>query len=85
LTATPTLHCFAGTIAGTPTAADISVLPDSSSDSVIPQGIQPGDFNAPIDAIRSGNACVKVHTQTFPAGEIRGQVLAMTPVRLESW
>lgn len=64
-----------GTVTGTLTSADISVLPASNSDSVIPQGIQPGDFNALIDAIRSGNTYVNVHSQTFPSGEIRGQVL----------
>ena len=33
-----------GTVTGTITAADVSVLPASNSDSVIPQGIQPGDL-----------------------------------------
>jgi hypothetical protein len=40
----PTPCPASGTITGTITAADVSVLPVTSSDSVIPQGIEPGDF-----------------------------------------
>ena len=64
-----------GTITGTITAADVSVLPASNADSVIPQGIQPGDFNALVAAVRSGNGYVNVHSENFPNGEIRGQVV----------
>ena len=63
-----------GTVTGTITAADVSVLPVTNGDSVIPQGINPGDLAGMIDAIRSGNTYVNVHTATFPTGEIRGQV-----------
>jgi hypothetical protein len=63
-----------GTVTGTITAADVSVLPATNGDSVIPQGIQPGDLAALIKAVRSGNTYVNVHTSTFPSGEIRGQV-----------
>jgi len=63
-----------GTLTGTITAADVSVLPVTNPDSVIPQGIQPGDLAGFITAIRSGNTYVNVHTTTFPNGEIRGQV-----------
>jgi hypothetical protein len=63
-----------GTVTGTITSADVSVLPVSNADSVIPQGIQPGNFSGLVDAIRSGNAYVNVHSQTFPSGEIRGQI-----------
>jgi len=63
-----------GTVTGTITAADVSVLPVTNPDSVIPQGIQPGDLAGFITAIRSGNTYVNVHTTTFPNGEIRGQV-----------
>ena len=38
------------------------------------QGISAGEFAELIRAIRSGNAYVNVHTMTFPAGEIRGQL-----------
>ena len=63
-----------GAISGTLTAADVSTLPSSNTDSVIPQGIQPSDVNALLEAIRSGNSYVNVHTSNFPSGEIRGQV-----------
>jgi hypothetical protein len=63
-----------GTVTGTITAADVSVLPPSNGDSVIPQGIQPGDFAALVAAVRSGNTYINVHTTNFPNGEIRGQV-----------
>jgi hypothetical protein len=63
-----------GTITGTITAADVSVLPVTNGDSVIPQGIQPGDLTGLIRAIRRGDTYVNVHTTTFPSGEIRGPV-----------
>jgi len=63
-----------GTVTGTLTAADVSVLPVTNGDSVIPQGIQPGDLAGLIRAVQSGNSYVNVHTTMFPSGEIRGQV-----------
>lgn len=63
-----------GTVTGTIAAADVSTLPASNSDSVIPQGIQPADFAALLAAIGSGDTYVNVHTATFPSGEIRGPV-----------
>ena len=63
-----------GTVTGTITAADVSTLPANNADSVIPQGIQPGDLAGVLEAIRSGNSYVNVHSATFPNGEIRGQV-----------
>ncbi len=63
-----------GTVTGTITAADVSTLPATNGDSVIPQGIQPGNLAGLIKAIRSGDAYVNVHTATFPSGEIRGQI-----------
>lgn len=63
-----------GTVTGTLTAADVSTLPASNGDSVIPQGLQPSDLAGMIEAIRSGNTYVNVHTTNFPNGELRGQV-----------
>jgi CHRD domain len=65
-----------GPVTGTITAADVSVLPVTSADSVIPQGIQPADLAGMLEAIRTGNAYVNVHTENFPKGEIRGQIEA---------
>jgi hypothetical protein len=61
-----------GTVTGTITAIDVSTLPATNGDPVIPQGIQLGDLAGLIKAIRSGDTYV--HTTTFPSGEIRGQV-----------
>jgi hypothetical protein len=55
-----------GEVTGTITAAQV-VGP-------VPQGITAGEFDELIDAIRAGVAYVNVHTATFPAGEIRGQL-----------
>ena len=46
------------------------MLPVTNGDSVIPQGIQPGDLAGLIGAIRHGDTYVNVHTATFPSGEI---------------
>lgn len=63
-----------GEVTGTLTAADVSILPATNPNSVIPQGISPGDLAGVFSAILSGNSYVNVHTTKFPAGEIRGQV-----------
>lgn len=47
------------------------------SDAVIgpaAQGIAVGEFAELLAAIRSGNAYANVHTEKYPAGEIRGQI-----------
>jgi hypothetical protein len=53
-------------VSGTITAA--SVL------AVNGQHIPAGDFNAFIDILTSNSAYANVHTTSFPAGEIRGQI-----------
>lgn len=63
-----------GSVSGTITAADVSVLPANNPDSVIPQGVDPGNFGALAEAILSGTSYVNVHTKDFPTGEIRGQI-----------
>jgi hypothetical protein len=63
-----------GAVTGTITASDVSTLPSTNGDSVIPQGIQPGNLAGLIKAIRSGDTYINVHSQIFPSGEIRGQV-----------
>ncbi len=39
------------------------------------QGVSPGEFAEVLRAVRLGAAYVNVHTNLFPGGEIRGQVL----------
>jgi hypothetical protein len=63
-----------GTITGTITPADVSVLPATNGDSVIPQGLEPANLEGLITAIRAGTTYINVHSTTFPTGEIRGQV-----------
>ena len=38
------------------------------------QGIGPGEFSELLDAIRAGATYVNVHTEKYPAGEIRAQL-----------
>jgi hypothetical protein len=62
----PSVPC-AEEVSGTLTAA--SVVGAAAG-----QGVAAGDLDAVIQTLRSGNTYVNVHTSTFPAGEIRGQV-----------
>lgn len=39
------------------------------------QGIQPGDFGPILRAIKTGTTYVNIHTDKYPGGEIRGQVV----------
>jgi CHRD domain len=56
----------AGTVSDTIVPADI-VGPNA-------QGIAPGEFAELVAAIRAGRAYANVHSDKFPAGEIRGQI-----------
>jgi hypothetical protein len=48
----------------------------AASDVVGPaaQGIEPGEFDELVRAIRAGVTYVNVHNSNFPSGEIRGQI-----------
>jgi CHRD domain len=53
-------------VTGVLTAADVVA--------VSAQGVGEGDLGAAIRAIRQGEAYANVHTGSFPAGEVRGQI-----------
>lgn len=55
-----------GVVTGTIRAADV-VGPDD-------QALDPGELDELIEAIRAGVTYANVHTETFPGGEIRGQI-----------
>ena len=65
---TPACPTPSGTVSGVITAAQV-IGPAG-------QGIQPGEFAELVRAIRVGAAYANLHTTTFPAGEIRGQIKA---------
>jgi hypothetical protein len=56
----------AGTITGVIDPSDI-IGPTN-------QGVEPGNFEDFVRALRTGTAYANVHTTRFPAGEIRGQI-----------
>jgi hypothetical protein len=56
-----------GTVTGTLTAANVLAIAG--------QNVTAGDFNAITDALLTDTAYANVHTTSFPAGEIRGQVV----------
>jgi CHRD domain len=55
-----------GTITGTITAANVTG-PEA-------QGINPGDLDSALEAVRHGLSYTNMHTENFGGGEIRGQV-----------
>ena len=61
------------TITGTITAADVSPnIPATLA--ARNQGVDTGEFAELLEAIRSGNTYVNVHSSKFPGGEIRSQI-----------
>jgi len=46
---------------------------------IVSQGVEPGQFNELVRAIRAGVAYVNVHSSTFPGGEARGQLRLKEP------
>ena len=57
-----------GTVTGTLQAANMI------DGGIVNQGIAPGEFDELVAAIRAGVAYVNVHSTTFPAEEVRGQL-----------
>jgi hypothetical protein len=55
-----------GTVTGTLTAANVLAIAG--------QNVPAGDFQALVDALESDTAYANIHTSSFPAGEIRGEV-----------
>jgi hypothetical protein len=55
-----------GTVTGTITAANVLAIAG--------QHVSAGDFDALTDALMSNTAYANIHTQSFPAGEIRGEI-----------
>ena len=55
-----------GTVTGTLSAVNVLALAG--------QNVPAGDFQALVDALESHTAYANIHTKTFPAGEIRGEV-----------
>ena len=63
---TPACPAAPGVVSGTIEPADVLAIADQSVDA--------GDFDALLDAIRNGVTYANVHTDKFPAGEIRAQL-----------
>ena len=63
---TQTCPSPSGSVAGIVRAVDVLAVPA--------QGIAAGDLAEVIRAIRAGKAYANVHSSTFPAGEVRGQL-----------
>ncbi|MFN2411769.1 MAG: CHRD domain-containing protein, partial [Pyrinomonadaceae bacterium] len=70
-----TQPCPAGsvTISGTITPADVVGQPVAANGNA-GQGIQPGEYEEFLRALRAGKTYVNVHTTKFPGGEVRSQI-----------
>jgi hypothetical protein len=55
-----------GTVTGTLTAGNVLAIAG--------QNVPAGDFDALVDALESDTAYANIHTSSFPAGEIRGEI-----------
>jgi len=67
---TPTCEPGRATITETIDAAEIRPMPGP----ILPLGIEAGNFEELVAAIRAGRTYVDVHSTKFPNGELRGQV-----------
>ena len=63
---TPACPAGSGTVTGTISAASVQAIPT--------QNVTAGDFDALVEALESNTTYANIHTQSFPAGEVRGQV-----------
>jgi hypothetical protein len=72
---TQTCPASPATITGTIDAGDVTGQPTPTPPGTnLGQGIQPGEFDELLRAIRAGKTYVNVHTTTFPGGEVRSQI-----------
>lgn len=62
----PACPASGGTVSGTLTAANVVAIPG--------QGVAAGNFDAVVAALESDTAYGNIHSTSFPAGEIRGQL-----------
>jgi hypothetical protein len=68
---TPPCPAPPATVTGTLDAGDVSTVPASAG--AVAQGIGPREFEELVRAMRAGVTYANVHSDRWPAGEIRGQ------------